>query len=143
MSIFNRQSITITIPSYPPSANRLWRTGQGRTYLSDETKRFYKDVLISLLETGNLRAPKSWKYFNVYIVLHPARRAGDVDNRIKPVLDAFTQAGFWDDDKQVGKVSCEFGAVSKKPKIKVRITPRKEKYLEHIEEPDWEGTENE
>ena len=137
------RAIQITIPSYPPSANRLWRTGQGRTYLSDEAKRFYKDVLIALLETGNARAPKVWKYFNVEIILHPARRAGDVDNRIKPVLDSLTQAGFWDDDKAVGKVSCEFGTVSKRPYFILRLTPRKEKFLARVEEPDWEGTENE
>lgn len=124
----NRDVIVLTIPAYPPSTNRLWRSGKGRVYLSDETKRFYQDVLISLLETGNARAPKGWKYFNVDVVLHPARRAGDVDNRIKPILDALTQTGFWDDDSLVGRVSCEFGAVSKRPYIEMTITGRKDKY---------------
>lgn len=135
--------LIIRIPAYPPSANRQWRkTNYGRVYLSKEAEDFNKATKWALVESNQMRVPKDWKYYNVYIVLHPARRSGDVDNREKPVLDALTKAGFWNDDKYVGRCTSDFGDVRKTACISVLITPRTEKYKAKIEgifiDPKWD-----
>ena len=118
------KKIIIDIPSVPPSANRVWRNASGLTYLSPETRAFNKLVKYVLRET----IPKEWKFYRVEIVVFPQRRSGDVDNRIKPVLDALTKACFWEDDTKVAFVSCQFAEVDKKGRTQVIITEAKKKF---------------
>lgn len=125
------ERIFLKVDAYPPTANKIWRkTNTGRVYLNPETERFNKAVSLALMLNGTPRAPEDWEFFDVYIILHPARRSGDVDNRIKPILDALTKCGFWKDDKQVGRVACEFGTINKKPFVNIIIKKRSRKYLE-------------
>lgn len=104
------REIVVEIPATAPSANRLWRGGNGRTYLSKDAVAFYNLVRACL---SGRRAPESWKFYDVEIHISPTRRSGDVDNRIKPTLDALTHAGFWEDDKRVARVSADFSLPSK------------------------------
>lgn len=98
---------------FPPSANSIWRNARGKTYLSLEYKSFLQSVVNCCAET----LTKHWEtdaQYVVYIELHPStRRKYDVDNRIKPVLDALTKAGVWDDDSQVVQVTAMKDSVQK------------------------------
>lgn len=72
--------------------------------------------------------PSSWRYCAVSVTVHPRRRSGDVDNRIKSVLDALTYSGFWEDDKVVAEVTARFGRPDKEGCTLIEITERKEKF---------------
>jgi Holliday junction resolvase RusA-like endonuclease len=83
------------------SANRLWRSGQGRTYKAkgasaDTTAAgyFFRHVVPL---TGELSVSITW---------HRERKSGDVDNRIKGTLDLLKGIAFAD-DANVAYVSCE------------------------------------
>lgn len=121
------QTIRIFIEEVPPSANRIWlrnrRTGQ--IYLSPQYRRF---KALTGLKCAGQRMPESWKYCAVRITVHPRSRRGDVDNRIKAVLDALTFAGFWEDDKVVAEVTARFGRPDKDGCTLIEITERSEKY---------------
>ena len=114
-----------TIDDVPPTANRMWRRNRRGMYLTDEARTFVAEVAFAV---RGARVPESWKYCAVEIVVEPRRRSGDVDNRIKPTLDALTKCGFWKDDDMVAFVSCCFGPVNRRGRTIVRITKRDSKY---------------
>ena len=112
------------INDVPPTANRMWRRNpRGGMYLTSEAHAFVEEVALAV---KGARVPESWKYCAVEIIVEPRRRSGDVDNRIKPTLDALTKCGFWDDDDMVAFVSCCFGSV--RGRTIVRITKRDAKF---------------
>ncbi len=100
------------IPSAPPTANRMWRNGKGREYLSPAMKTFIQLVTVAAM-AERFRVPSRWEYVDVAIYVSLRQRSGDVDNRIKPVLDALTRAGVWEDDKIVASVSARMVKTSK------------------------------
>lgn len=122
--------IIIVVDMAPPTVNHMWlkRGGTGGRFLSKEA-RVYISTVIATLAIQRQRMPQDWPFCAVDIVVEPIRRQGDVDNRIKAVLDAFTKAGFWEDDKVVAEVSCKFGKVCKPHgRTIVTISPREKKF---------------
>lgn len=115
--------LTLVLP-WPPSANRIWRNVSGRTYVSREYKKFLDAVGAEVDEIKIKKRIRSINVngknvlmggkFNVEIVLHPPnKRPFDVDNRIKPVLDALTKSGVWNDDADVDQVSAIRSSINK------------------------------
>lgn len=93
------------ITPFPPTLNHnIGRRGK-RYYRDKNYENFIKfvDCLWSV------KRPREWRtngYFRVQINLYPeSLRRFDVDNRVKPTLDALTYAGVWKDDFQVVDVS--------------------------------------
>ena len=119
--------INIYVPIYPPSANMIWRQrkGTGQPYLA-KPYRLFKRAVEKIINGYTM--PNTWRFCEVEIILHPTRRAGDVDNRIKPVLDALTRAGFWPDDACVARVSCRFGRIDKAGSVCVIVRECREKF---------------
>lgn len=103
---------------FPPSANVIWRNARGRTYLSKEYKTFVENVVAE----WRANVVENWETdarYAVWIQLYaPTRRKFDVDNRIKPTLDALTKAGAWLDDEQVDDVRAVKIAASKDGTLK-------------------------
>lgn len=100
---------TISFLGSPPSANRYWRTAvRGKraiTYISDEAKQFKKDMFYMAKAA---KIVKTDKPVSVSITWHrkTEKSAGDIDNRIKVVLDSLNGIA-WDDDKQVHQLFIE------------------------------------
>lgn len=89
------RSIELLLPM-PPSANRIWRSGRGRVYRSEE----YTDWLetcgweITGQRKGALLGP-------VLIDIEVSSKwRGDVDNRIKPTLDCLVKFGVIEGDSK-------------------------------------------
>lgn len=112
----------------PPSANVYWRTRpmfskkQNRwiavTYLSDEAKA-YKEHVGEMITNARKRY-WSDNPLRVQIAVCFATNAdADVDNRIKPLLDALKDAQVFKDDKQVDQVEARRGPVVKKGRVLV------------------------
>lgn len=92
---------------WPPSANKIWRNLRGSRglYLAKEYKRFVDESKIWLWNQGSPRVLGDANLEVVIKLYPPTKRGYDVDNRIKPTLDALAKAGFWRDDKIARKVT--------------------------------------
>ena len=110
---------TTLVLDFPPSANTytkhrvaVHRDGKSfvTTYTSQRGKDFKKStrqvvkrVIAELPLTGRLA---------VHIMLHaPNNRRYDIDNRVKPLLDALQHAGLFLDDEQVDAIEVQRGPV--------------------------------
>ncbi len=106
---------------WPPSMNHYWRTrvvGTAKTafastYISKEGKAFQEAVIEAVAAAGHSEAMIDGRLC-VSIRLHqPDRRKCDIDNRIKPLLDALTAARIWNDDSQVDRLRVDRGEIRK------------------------------
>lgn len=107
--------MTITLP-YPPTVNTHWRNVKGRTLLSKRGREYRKAVHQAALDdlpdgewfhdetmTGRL---------HVLIDLYPPdHRKRDIDNVIKPLVDALMHAGVFEDDEQIDELRVKRFAV--------------------------------
>lgn len=116
------RKIELVLPE-PPSVNRIWRTGNGRTYKDGKARSY---GLLTLAEWRKRFPPERWdtplydgpvRYtFHWY----RSRKAGDLSNRVKVVEDALNGLA-WADDAQV--VECHlFRHEAKKGEGRVHIT---------------------
>lgn len=112
--------LRLTIP-WPPSANNIWRNAGRQTYLSPLYKRFIAEVFARVP-----RQVSDWKAFagpvRVTITWHPpTRREYDIDNKLKPTLDALTRLGVWLDDAQVIELRVTKGPIVKGGQATIEI----------------------
>lgn len=105
-------SILLELPM-APTMNIYWRRGPNRspraregsvvTHVTKEGRKFRKEVYLCWLAhrprtpLSGAVAVRAWIWF--------ARHGSDVDNRIKPTLDALEEAGVFENDRQVSSVS--------------------------------------
>lgn len=101
----------------PPSANRYWRNYGGRVVVSDEARAYKGRAGWLAKEVGcyPLAGP-------VGIVLHVrrARRAGDLDNSIKVLVDSLRGVAF-EDDSQIVELHAYRGDNPADPRVEVCI----------------------
>ena len=104
--------VFLTLP-VPPSANRYWRNIRGRMVVSQEAQDYKQLVRLACAEIVPLR-----KEFPVGIsfTFYRARKSGDLDNRIKVVLDALNGV-IYDDDDQVVEIHAKRADDKENPRI--------------------------
>ena len=108
---------SITLP-FPPSVNRYWRAYRGRVCKSADAKAYQEKAGWEAKAAGI--QPITGK---VAVTLHfyrPIRR-GDLDNRVKVLLDAL-QGIAYADDNQVNEIHAHQGDDCKNPRVEVCIT---------------------
>jgi len=73
----------IVVP-FPPSANRMWRAVHGTVKVSEQGREFREraEIALAVQHIEKLEGPVS-----VRIIVYFPNRRGDLDNRIKPLLD--------------------------------------------------------
>ena len=113
--------ITLYLP-YPPSINNYWIASGHRRFISQRGRDFKADVSTYVIEQN---IPKlGGVQVNIDIILRPrSKKLMDIDNCIKPILDAVQDAGVIDDDVQVVKLSIERGLIQKGGGCVVMIVP--------------------
>ncbi len=95
--------VRLTLPE-PPSANRLWRNGRGRTYTDAAAHEFKLATRVACAKAGITRVVfPTGTPVAVTLTWYRQRKAGDTSNRIKVVEDALNGI-VWDDDKQVSEL---------------------------------------
>lgn len=121
--------IHVTLP-YPPSANSLWRNVNGKTLKSADYRRWLNAAraAIPLDQRGKINGP----FCVVIEAERPDKRARDVDNLAKPVLDAlkfdkatpFLKGVIRDDsDAQVVTLTWSQREPGKGAQVHVRVWP--------------------
>ena len=91
-------NLHLTLP-YPPSVNTYWGFHGHRRFVTTKALQFKARVAhavsLSNVRFGNER-------LEILVVLYaPDKRVRDIDNVLKPLLDALVQAGLFKDDSQV------------------------------------------
>lgn len=95
-------SVILNLPE-PPTANRYWRHNRGRIHVSTEAVAYRKMVAHAyLLRTKRmaLTFPKGTPV-SVQVEWVRGRKSGDLDNRLKVVLDALRKVAYADDSQVV------------------------------------------
>ena len=111
----------LTIP-FPPTLNHNIGRKGARYYKSGEYKSFLSQVGWLWLKAKPRDWSKEARYSVVVELIYNTRRRYDVDNRVKPILDALTRAGTWNDDAQVDEILVVRGEVDKEnPHAKIWI----------------------
>ena len=117
--------ITLTLP-YPPTLNKIWRHVRGHVVLSDDARQ-YKDTvrILALKACGDSGA--DWRsVFNestqVMVTLHlyRPRKAGDIDNALKLILDAM-QKTIYVNDSQIVELHVYRGDDKNNPRVEVQV----------------------
>lgn len=94
-----------TLP-FPPSLNHCWGAKGKVRFLSAKYKAFLEDVALVVAGT-KLVEPTSDGYYVELLVAPPDRRKRDLDNVVKPILDAMTRCCVWQDDCAVARLVVE------------------------------------
>lgn len=106
---------------YPPSANRYYRSMMrgplaGRVLISEDGRKYRKAVADAVM--SQKRRPAFAGPVSVALAICPPdHRRRDLDNTLKPLLDALTHACVWVDDSQVKKLRLEWDDVERKGKV--------------------------
>jgi len=113
--------ITLTLPE-PPSANRYWRHARGNTYLSAEAKDYREQVWAVACKARvnkkmDCAVALSFRWFR-------ARRSGDLDNRVKQLLDSLQHARVIVSDSQVAELHAyRDDSQPSSPRVELTLTP--------------------
>jgi Holliday junction resolvase RusA-like endonuclease len=93
----------------PPSINHIYgytsRGGFARSYITKEGQIWFAKAIEDITRQNRRKIPIESE-LEVSIDLYTARRQ-DVDNIIKPILDALAKAGVMKNDAQIYRVSVE------------------------------------
>ena len=106
---------------FPPTINSYYvKTARG-VYISNKGRKFRAEVLDAVHEQlPNITIDDRML---VEVVLYPPdRKRRDVDNYNKPLLDALTQAGLWEDDSLIDQLFNYRGATTQSGRVFMRIT---------------------
>lgn len=108
--------LRLTLP-LPPSANRYWRSANGHVYVSEEAKAYKTEVQYAWFEE-----PKCFfiEHVSVTLRIFQARKSGDLDNRVKVLLDAL-RGLVYQDDSQVVELHAFRGDDKANPRVEVEI----------------------
>jgi len=105
-------------PGTPPYRVQVMISAEGRQYRKAVLENIQK-----LREHQPHSAPPGARLAVTLTLFPPNRRAIDIDNRIKAVLDALTHAEVWADDSLIDELTVVRGEVVKGGQIRVTITP--------------------
>lgn len=111
--------VTVTLP-YPPQANHMHTVARGRKISSSSYRAWRDECGLRLMAQ---RAPMTAGPFSIDLqITRPDRRRRDIDNLIKPCLDAIKSAGLIEDDSLASKVSAEWRPIGSAPGVTATIT---------------------
>ena len=93
--------IQLILP-YPPSVNHYWGVSGKQRFIGKKGKIFRADVLDAMVEFGGTELTGR---LSVHVALFPPdRRKRDLDNVLKPLLDACEHAGCYVNDSQIDEL---------------------------------------
>lgn len=95
--------MNITLP-VPPSLNGMYFNAPGRGRVKTTAYQAWRNEAVASILAQTQRDPRMGGFISVRINL-PTNMRGDIDNRIKPILDALVASGRIDDDRNVQSIT--------------------------------------
>lgn len=96
---------------YPPSVNTYWGFHGHRRFLTKKALLF-KELVNK--EISNTPTRFGGEYLSITLWLYPPdKRKRDIDNPVKPLLDALVSAGLFDDDSQIKELTIKMNEPKK------------------------------
>lgn len=114
--------LDVTLP-FPPSVNRLYRNIRGRTLISRQGRE-YRTQVCGLLARGHggIRKPPAGGRIALCMdAFPPDRRARDLDNLQKGLLDSMQHAGVYQNDSQIDLLLARRGPVAHGGYVRVQV----------------------
>jgi crossover junction endodeoxyribonuclease RusA len=106
----------LTLP-FPPSANRYWRSCRGIVFLSGEAKKYkatlLEDKALAQVKPLDGRVAISLDYYR-------PRKSGDLDNRLKQILDCLQGVAYLNDSQIVEIHARQFDDKTN-PRVEVEV----------------------
>lgn len=116
------EKIEFELP-FPPSANRYWRNVNGRMVKSAEADGYREEAswvaLLALRDAGQHGKPLMGPVKAVLDFYFPSER-GDLDNRIKIILDAL-QGVAYHNDSQIREIHARRFTDKQRPHVAIQI----------------------
>lgn len=97
---------------YPPTLNMYWRHVGHKVLISEEGRRYRRDVCDRVL-VSKIRRPIAGPLKMTIVVFPPDNRRRDIDNLPKSILDALQRAGLYNDDYHINDLRIVRGPVRK------------------------------
>ena len=104
----------------PPSANRYWRYVRGRVVVSSEAQN-YKTTLAMLARCSSPPVALLTGPVSVTVAIYRARKAGDLDNFLKILIDALAGT-FYTNDAQIRELHASLHDDRHDPRCEVSVT---------------------
>jgi crossover junction endodeoxyribonuclease RusA len=105
LSSERKKVLRLEIPAIPPSVNHYWKARGKRRFLTKRARE-WKGLVRRLVRKQLPHHKLLTGRLSVKVTLCVRYRRGDVDNRLKAILDAFNGL-VWVDDRQVDFLSIE------------------------------------
>lgn len=108
---------------YPPSANRLWRNVSGRTLKSGAYRRYLSACKVAVM--AQRTTPVAGRFHVTIVADRPDDRRRDLDNLVKPSLDALMACGVIDDDSQAEQIIMRWSSrePANDPQLTITVWP--------------------
>lgn len=115
------EDIVLYLP-WPPTINSYYKmTRYGQRYLDKSVRVFRELVAVAVNEQAPGLKIEEQLFVEVYLY-PPDKRKRDLDNYMKGLLDALTEAGFWGDDSQIDQLHIYRGEVVKDGSIRIEVS---------------------
>lgn len=111
----------LTLP-WPPTVNSYYSKTKRGVFISKQGRTF-RDACNEALNEQMCLGLKLDIRLSVQVILYPPdRRCRDLDNYMKALLDALTQANVWVDDEQIDELAIMRGKVVNPGKTLLQIS---------------------
>ena len=112
--------VTMELP-LPPSMNTYWRNFRGRTVLS-KGGRDYKLMVQKYVAANQIPSFNDDRLAAIIKIFPRDKRAIDLDNRLKSLLDSLQDAGVFNDDSQFDEIQISRGVIKSGGKCTIIIS---------------------
>lgn len=109
--------ITLSVP-LPPSANRYWRIYRGRAVKAEAARAYVAEVAVVCHQAG---VEPLTGAVSVRVIIYFDSRRGDLDNRLKILLDALNGLA-WLDDAQIVELYARRELDRRNPRVELTVT---------------------
>lgn len=115
------QDVVLYLP-WPPTVNTYYKmTRMGQRYLDKKVRVFRDQVCEAISEQCPDLHLDTPLFMEVYL-FPPDKRKRDVDNYMKGLLDAITQAGVWEDDSLIDQLHIYRGVKKEGGAVRIEIS---------------------
>ena len=115
------EDIVLHLP-WPPTINSYYKVTQhGQRYLDVKVREFRSAVELAVHEQCPTLDKLTEPLFMEVYLFPPDNRKRDLDNYMKGLLDALTEAGIWADDSLINQLHIYRGVTVKPGSVRVEI----------------------